>query len=207
MKNGSSELTPAARREYTRLNAEHKLRSAELKATLAAQYKPWNSRVKSMLQPGWLRRLRRAATTDPLTGAYLRVMLRVLVQPGCSLSLVDLNQFKPVNDHYGHRAGDEVLIAITDRLKHLPGAIGVIRSGGDEFWLVSEHELPTSLIRGVIEQPIAVTVDGQRVAVSVSAAIGTASLRNDLSDQAVSRTEKAADVAMFIDKRQLGASR
>jgi diguanylate cyclase (GGDEF)-like protein len=48
--------------------------------------------------------------------------------------MVDLDGFKPINDIYGHSAGDEVLIQVSARLKELMEGRGVIaRVGGDEF--------------------------------------------------------------------------
>lgn len=50
------------------------------------------------------------------------------------LILVDLNDFKYINDHYGHVAGDKVLVYVAKRLKKISNHI--IRYGGDEFLIV-----------------------------------------------------------------------
>ena len=47
--------------------------------------------------------------------------------------LVDLDDFKRVNDTFGHRAGDEVLVTVARRLAAVPGVGLVARLGGDEF--------------------------------------------------------------------------
>src|SRR4051812_7647288 len=55
----------------------------------------------------------------------------------CALILLDLNDFKPVNDIYGHRLGDEVLRTMAERLSKIVGGRGfVARMGGDEFGIL-----------------------------------------------------------------------
>ena len=49
------------------------------------------------------------------------------------LGIIDLDGFKTVNDLFGHRSGDAVLIAVADRLTTFPDVIGCGRLGGDEF--------------------------------------------------------------------------
>jgi GGDEF domain-containing protein len=51
----------------------------------------------------------------------------------CALLVVDLDNFKPINDVYGHRLGDEVLRVIAKRLTRLAEGGSVARLGGDEF--------------------------------------------------------------------------
>jgi diguanylate cyclase (GGDEF)-like protein len=90
--------------------------------------------------------LQRAAGTDPLTGLANRRAWQSAAEPGLAhalrssepftVALIDLDDFKAVNDRYGHRAGDTLLQALADawsaqlRLSDLLG-----RYGGDEFVL------------------------------------------------------------------------
>ena len=64
-----------------------------------------------------------------------------------ALLMIDLNEFKSINDLHGHAAGDEVLVAIATRLlANVRGTDSVIRLGGDEFVvLVEEAEKPEGL--------------------------------------------------------------
>ncbi len=87
------------------------------------------------------------ADTDPLTGlANRRAFLRSLGRraaglarsnKGFALATVDLDGFKPINDTFGHAAGDRVLEGIGSRLARASGGKAVIaRTGGDEFALL-----------------------------------------------------------------------
>jgi diguanylate cyclase (GGDEF)-like protein len=54
--------------------------------------------------------------------------------------LLDLDRFKPVNDQYGHDAGDEVLIEIARRMTSITRSDDVVaRLGGDEFLIYISH--------------------------------------------------------------------
>ncbi|WP_341503505.1 GGDEF domain-containing protein [Gallaecimonas sp. GXIMD4217] len=89
----------------------------------------------------------RQARTDALTGLGNRsafeedrARLRALCERTCgaiSLALVDLDNFKPVNDRHGHQQGDRVLAALAQTLKAASrGSDAVYRIGGDEFALL-----------------------------------------------------------------------
>jgi diguanylate cyclase (GGDEF)-like protein len=86
---------------------------------------------------------------DPLTGAANRLVLsdrlaqafrrRQRTDGETFLALLDVNHFKAINDVYGHDAGDEVLIAIAQRLRQtVRPADTVARIGGDEFVVLAE---------------------------------------------------------------------
>lgn len=88
-------------------------------------------------------RLTQLASMDVLTGLPNRQRMRdlfstaidaaVVGQP-CALLFLDLDGFKPVNDTFGHQAGDAVLRAVADRLVREVGRLGQVgRVGGDEF--------------------------------------------------------------------------
>jgi len=87
------------------------------------------------------------ADTDPLTGlanrrAFLRALGRraaalIRSPKGFALAMVDLDGFKPINDTFGHAAGDRVLEGIGSRLARAAGDGALIaRTGGDEFALL-----------------------------------------------------------------------
>ena len=91
------------------------------------------------------------ANTDALTGLLnRRAFLAALGDRNCgqrAVALVDLDGFKPINDTFGHAAGDEVLIAIGQRLQAAAGDHALVaRMGGDEFALLLPSLAPEAAI-------------------------------------------------------------
>ena len=95
-----------------------------------------------------MNQLRHQAMRDPLTGLpNRRAMLDALAQATCGpqadghqhvFFLLDLNEFKRVNDLHGHAVGDRVLQVIVDRFRSATRADDVLaRLGGDEFAVLS----------------------------------------------------------------------
>lgn len=90
-----------------------------------------------------LRRLDRAANTDILTGARTRhaifAVMQDLVRRKQPFSIIigDLDGLKPINDHYGHAAGDRLLVETAAVIQSaLPEGTEIARMGGDEFLAV-----------------------------------------------------------------------
>lgn len=86
------------------------------------------------------------ATRDPLTGIYNKEVTRKKIEKFISgnksnrhvLMLVDFDNFKSVNDNYGHLVGDKVLIFVVNRIKEIFTEGEIIgRIGGDEFIIFS----------------------------------------------------------------------
>lgn len=117
-----------------------------------------------------------------------------------ALLLLDLDQFKPVNDKYGHRAGDLVLVRTAQRLGGLVrGSDSVSRLGGDEFALIlQEIATPAEAVRvaeRAIEsmgEPIALD-DGRTVVVgaSVGVAVFPATANIETLDVMFDRADRA----------------
>ena len=87
---------------------------------------------------------------DMLTGAYNRNLLTSLVDEGnhfvrdageqMAVALYDLDKFKHVNDTYGHVAGDEVLVKVTEAVRSkLNPSEYLVRWGGEEFIIVMKN--------------------------------------------------------------------
>lgn len=146
------------------------------------------------LAAGWLawwlvashQRERMLASRDPLTGLLNRKAFDLRLarsvrngRSGQALVVLDLDDFKPVNDTHGHSAGDRVLVQIARRLQRAadPSA-AVYRIGGDEFALLLQGvEDLAATVRGIeaavqrMGSPVA--IDAERTA-EVGACAGVA---------------------------------
>ena len=95
------------------------------------------------------RKLAYTSITDGLTGLYNRTEIERGIKSsldaqgsGClSLMMLDLDNFKRVNDTYGHSEGDRVIVTLSDTLRHVLGDVGAYigRWGGEEF-MVQLHD-------------------------------------------------------------------
>jgi diguanylate cyclase (GGDEF)-like protein len=152
--------------------------------------------------------LRYAATHDPLTGlanrAYLRTRVdELLAGPEVEVGVlvVDLDDFKRVNDRAGHEAGDEVLLAVAQRMRrHVRDGDVLARMGGDEFVAVligddvaAVLEETAARLRAVIAEPIVGRTGVRQVTASIGVALGTAA--DDFAELAA-----AADLQMYREK-------
>ncbi len=159
-------------------------------------------RATAMLCERWSDqdRLEIAATTDELTGLdNRREMLAHLASERRSGSLlyVDVDDFKSVNDRFGHMVGDSVLIEIARRIQSVcrPGdRIG--RLGGDEFVVIlpgADEDLASDIAQRIIDrvaEPLNVEARVYDVSVSIGhSPLGTASAL-DAADQAMLRAKR-----------------
>jgi len=152
---------------------------------------------------------------DPLTGMLNRVgfyaahtALASSPQPVVIL-LIDLDDFKPVNDGHGHDTGDDLLIEIGDRIREVADMFGgtVARLSGDEFAVLlpvrdNGHARAADLFLTTIAQPVQLATDDVPVTVTVTASIGVAiaETADPLDDVALRR----ADIAMYHAKHHGG---
>ncbi len=140
--------------------------------------------------------------------AFIRDVEEMLADGRCGLlALVDLDRFKPINDLYGHHAGDQVLRYVARRLQRVvpPHAI-VGRLGGDEFGLfVSGPDCVNELSSLVamcdraldhLRRPIRLS----NTVVRVGASAGARLVASDTTD--VGQALREADVALYVAKRE-----
>ena len=150
------------------------------------------------------------AGLDPLTGLNNRrriessIDLKMSQKRPFSVLMLDLNEFKRINDTYGHPVGDEVLKQFAAELKQAFRAGGVVgRWGGDEFVVVVDGNLEEakSSLRRVAEWVFGdytVSAGGKTLKLPVHAAGGVAMCQ---SGDSVRSLVDRADAAMYRDKR------
>ena len=155
---------------------------------------------------------------DPLTGLPNRLLLleridHAIVRSGRSRKVVtvlfiDLDNFKAVNDSFSHQVGDDLLVAVGQRLESaLRPADTVARISGDEFVILCEEldrdeqvEVVASRVVDALGTPFAIS--GIDLEISASVGIAFASQTNHDPEQLL----HAADTAMYQVKRKGGAT-
>ena len=161
-----------------------------------------------------IREMYRISITDPLTGIYNRRYFMERLQEEVqrarrykedvfSISILDIDDLKRINDSYGHQVGDELIKAIAEYLKNFVRESDVVgRIGGDEFgiiWMHTDSEVARwvqkRLIDGIEELKIP-SIPTERILVSV----GTSTFGVDgfTTDELI----KAADDRMYEMKRR-----
>ncbi|MBQ4030383.1 MAG: GGDEF domain-containing protein [Bacilli bacterium] len=145
--------------------------------------------------------LRNVAFIDPLTGLNNRNALS-RIRDFTGIMMLDVDDFKSINDTYGHDKGDEVLQKIASILLRTTRAKDCLcRLGGDEFMAVFV-ECPHDVIRDrarVFGKTVADTLMLEDPIRQVTTSIGYAfNERNESLDQVL----KHADLALYESKRQ-----
>ena len=155
------------------------------------------------------RRLRHQAYHDPLTGLANRALFRerlsgALGTRPVAVLFADLDDFKLINDSFGHAIGDRLLRAIGERLLGcVPPDDLVARLGGDEFAVLLDHrageaELIAHRMLATMREPF--LIDGHTIAVGASIGMvlpepADAPLSPDI-------LLRRADAAMYASKRR-----
>ena len=146
--------------------------------------------------------LAHAASHDSLTGLANRSALEDAWTGNEAMLFLDLDGFKAVNDQLGHGAGDEVLIAVAQRLNsNVSGRDLVARFGGDEFAILLRDVSDASIARSIAErvlmaiaQPL--VIDGH--AAQLTASIGLAMPAS--SPSSLAGLLRQADKALYAAK-------
>ena len=153
------------------------------------------------------------ALHDPLTGVANRLLFFELLDAAArrcertetegALLLIDLDNFKAVNDTHGHARGDQVLCAFAERLRgSIRQSDTVARLGGDEFAVLladpaesGAADAVVEKLRGALATPLRLP-DGATL--EVGASIGAAVFA---ADAPLAHALAAADGALYADKR------
>ncbi|MRD73113.1 diguanylate cyclase [Rhodocyclus tenuis] len=158
------------------------------------------------------RRLHEASVTDALTGFHNRRYAMERLESDWAAStrsarplscmMIDLDDFKGINDRFGHAIGDKALVAIAGVLRNaLRSNDTICRVGGDEFLVISPDSDATAIAacaRRLMVAVAALKIDSGRGIVPCSVSIGVATRGETMSDTAA--LVKAADDDMYRAK-------
>ncbi len=141
---------------------------------------------------------------DPLTGAgnrrlFARLHGSEVDLADTSVICIDLDHFKQLNDQHGHRAGDELLVKATNRIRTLVRVDDkVIRTGGDEFVVIlsSARDQAEPIAQRLVTQ-LAAPYELEVGTIAVSASVGLASGRNG---ETLEHLQHRADEALYQAK-------
>jgi diguanylate cyclase (GGDEF)-like protein/PAS domain S-box-containing protein len=158
-------------------------------------------------------RIREMAQRDPLTGLANRLLFSDRLQQAISVAqrdhsplallYLDLDNFKPVNDDFGHAVGDLLLREVAQRLTACVRHSDTVgRIGGDEYVLLlrtmngdGSAQAIAEKVRQAIQQPF--DIENHRI--SISCSIGVALYPDHGGDELT--LQRSADVAMYRAKR------
>jgi len=153
------------------------------------------------------------ATHDVLTGLPNRVLLAERIQHAIDVSkrnglsfavlFMDLDGFKTINDSLGHAVGDDLLIAVGQRIRGCIRSEDMVsRVGGDEFVVVMSNLTSVDLVENFSENILSVLRQDFRIdetTLRVTSSIGIAVYKN--SGESVDTLMKNADAAMYEAKQ------
>lgn len=120
-----------------------------------------------------------------------------------ALLVLDLDQFKQVNDNHGHDTGDALLVTVGQRLQNATRPHDVVaRLGGDEFALLIAPPLDEKTLSAICQRLLSalngtVDLDGKEVAIGISAGVAWFGLHGE----EFSQLYKAADQALYRAKQ------
>lgn len=152
------------------------------------------------------------AGTDSLTGLYNRKRFELKLDEALKMSartktcvavlMIDLDNFKPINDQNGHAAGDEVLRVVGERLGHISRDTDfVARLGGDEFAIIAtaidKGENIEIMAHRIIDQ-LSLPVYFEKRILRIGGSVGI-SIHPDDSEDAMALVQKA-DAALYEAK-------
>jgi len=163
-------------------------------------------------------KLHQLATTDELTGIFnrrhfleqtqLELKRSIRLRYPFAIAWIDLDNFKKINDHYGHASGDQALIHLVNVCQSFTREIDVFaRIGGDEFALVMPEtngrdafEIIERLRLKLISTPISLA--GEPVVITFSAGVTELEGETDTNDALFKRADQALYAAKQAGRNQ-----
>lgn len=161
--------------------------------------------------------LEQTSNLDPLTKVFNRRALISYLKSICSnketphilhVLMIDIDNFKTINDNYGHIAGDKILIFIANILKKtLRDGDKIFRFGGEEFTITinrNTDEMSESIAHRLLKLISSNNLIYMGEKISVTASIGmTKYLKGDTPDTLISRADKALYISKHSGKNMV----
>ena len=154
------------------------------------------------------------ALHDPLTGLPNRRLLddrlnqaalqAARTRTRVGFFMLDLDEFKSINDRFGHGAGDHVLCEVSRHLSRvLRSSDTIARLGGDEFAIVVSGFTTEQPLAGQVLRAVSTPISYGGATFSMTASVGLAIYPDDTTE--LSQLQQMADDRMYRDKRTLQA--
>ena len=151
------------------------------------------------------------ALRDPLTGLANRTMFLERLnrafevsERGVAVLWIDLDRFKEVNDIFGHDVGDEMLVAVADRLREVVrDTDDIARMGGDEFAVVVAN-VTEAEAQVVAQRVLTALMDRGAFRLQLTASVGLGWQRHSRGDRNL--LIRQADQAMYRAKAAGGGT-
>ena len=191
---------------FSKLPRQHEAQLPELATSISALIAQTAQRMVQQ------ERIRRLALCDEMTGLANRNHFHTLLEQACrdtpaglafGVLYIDLDQFKPINDAFGHDAGNVVLCEFARRLQSLaPRGCAIGRLGGDEFAILAAPGMAAreldALADNVLDAARRVFLyHGNELSVSASIGISLFPVHGSSTAELL----HAADAAMYLSKR------
>lgn len=160
--------------------------------------------------------LHRISITDPLTGIYNRLKFSEEItkwtnyshqnEPSLSLVLLDVDNFKSVNDRFGHLVGDKVLQQITSTISQIIRSTDIFaRWGGEEFILLLPRTNEDSALKIVEKIRLALHGSNFLEVGNVTCSFGLVSLKeNESAESLINRADKLLYRVKGLGKNAIG---
>ncbi len=160
--------------------------------------------------------LKELSNRDPMTHAYNRRYFSEISQKMLNLSrrceqnitivILDIDNFKTINDTYGHAVGDDVIIDLAQNLEKCVRTSDIVsRFGGEEFVLLLYNvslDYGTQIARKIREKIEKRTLNTKEGDLSYTVSLGVGQYDDKVDDNNIENTISRADKCMYIAKKQ-----
>jgi len=174
------------------------------------------ARVKKELKmQDLIDKLKFLSSTDPMTKLYNRRYftkisqhifgLAVRESQDISVIMLDIDKFKRVNDTYGHKVGDDVIIALANIMINFQRSSDVVcRYGGEEFVIllpntaVEKARVVAEKLRKIVEVTSVKLGQGKELKFTISLGVSQVDIKNDIN---IEKALNQADIALYEAKK------